>query len=267
MGFILVSNDDGVDSLSLPPLVRSLEAHGQVRVAAPAVERSWIGKAISRFDEVPVKEVERDGVPMMSVSGYPADAVQLGMYNLFDGAVEMVVSGVNIGANFGSAYYAGSGTVGAALEAGIAGVPAFAFSVVNVGHFKEWAAYMRTPESTPDWERYAAVSAAIVGEVMEEGFPQGVNILTVNMPAEATVDTRRRVTHIADTTYGQLFQEQAPGIYRHEWISDMEVTDRIWGSDVQVVADGEIAVTPVRVAAAGVDSESLRRIWQAPRRD
>lgn len=261
MSFILVTNDDGVDSLSLPSLARSLQPRGEVHVAAPAVERSWIGKAISRFDEVPVKEVEREGLAMMSVSGYPADAVQLGMYNLFDGAAEMVVSGVNIGANFGSAYHAGSGTVGAALEAGIAGVPAFAFSVVNVGHFREWAAYMRTPESVPDWERYAATSAAIVDEVMELGYPQGVNILSVNMPAEATADTRRRVTHIADTTYGQLFKEQSPGTYRHDWISDMEVTDRMWGSDIQVVTNGEIAVTPVRIAAAGVDSEALRSLW------
>jgi 5'-nucleotidase len=230
-------------------------------VAAPAVERSWIGKAISRFDEVPVKKIERDGVPMMSVSGYPADAVQLGMYNLFDDEVEMVVSGVNIGANFGAAYYAGSGTVGAALEAGIAGVPAFAFSVVNVGHFKEWALHMRTPESIPDWERYAAVSAVIVDEVMAAGYPEGINIVTVNMPAEVTVDTRRRVTHIADTSYGQLFQEQSPGIYRHDWTSDMHVTDRMWGSDIQAVADGQISITAVRIAAAGVESQALRDIW------
>lgn len=261
MPFILVTNDDGVDALSLPSLARCLERRGTVHVAAPAVERSWIGKAISRFDEVPVKEIERDGVPMMSVAGYPADSVQLGMYNLFDDTVDMVVSGVNIGANFGSAYYSGSGTVGAALEAGIAQVPAFAFSVVNVGHFRDWAKFMGTPESIPDWERYAEVSAAIVDEVMEAGYPSGVNILTVNMPAEVTVDTRRHVTHIADTTYGQLFKEQAPGIYRHDWISDMEVTAGMWGSDIQVVANGEIAVTPIRIASAGVESPELRDLW------
>lgn len=261
MGFILVTNDDGVDSLSLPSLARALGGLGEVKVAAPAVERSWIGKAISRFDEVPVKEVERDGISMMSVSGYPADAVQLGMYNLFDESPAMVVSGVNIGANFGSGYYAGSGTVGAALEAGIAGIPAFAFSAVSIGNFGEWAGYMRTPESVPDWERFAAVSAAIVADVMEAGYPEGINIVNVNMPAEATVDSKRRVTHIADTTYGSLFNETSPGVYRHDWIADMEVTDRMWGSDIQAVADGEISITAVRIAAAGVESADLRRIW------
>lgn len=261
MGFILVTNDDGVDSLALPPLVRALSGRGEVKVAAPAVERSWIGKAISRFDEVSVKEVERDGIAMMSVAGYPADAVQLGMYNLFDASPALVVSGVNIGANFGSGYYAGSGTVGAALEAGIARVPAFAFSAVSVGNFGEWAAHMRTPESVPDWERFAAVSAAIVAEVMEAGYPDDVNIVNVNMPDDVTVDSTRRVTHIADTTYGSLFNEKSSGIYQHDWVADMEVTDRMWGSDIQAVADGAISITPVRISGAGVESEQLRRIW------
>lgn len=261
MSFILVSNDDGVDSLSLPPLARALSHRDQVHVAAPAVERSWIGKAISRFDDVPVKEVERDGIAMTSVGGYPADAVQLGVYRLFGEKASMVVSGVNIGANFGSAYTCGSGTVGAALEGSIAGLPSFAFSAVSVGNFGEWAKHMRTPESIPEWVRFAEVSARIVDEVMEAGFPEGVDVLSVNMPSEVTVDTPRQVTHVAATNYGPLFKLQSPGVYRHEWISDMAVTDGLWGSDVQAVTDGKIAITPLKINAVGVGSEELERIW------
>jgi len=261
VSFILVTNDDGVDSYSLPPLARALGESASVRVAAPAVERSWIGKAISRFDEVPVKEVERDGITMMSVAGYPADAVQLGVHRLFGEKASLVVSGVNVGANFGSAYMAGSGTVGAALEASIAGLPAFAFSTVNVGHFKEWAAFMRTPESIPDWERFAEVSALIVGEVMAFGFPSDVDILSVNMPAEVQINTPRLVTHAAKSVYGPLFQEQSPGVYKHDWTADMEVTDGLWGSDIQAVTDGKISITPIRLASAAVDSPELRDLW------
>lgn len=198
---------------------------------------------------------------MMSVAGNPADAVQLGMYNLFEGTPEIVVSGVNIGANFGTGYYSGSGTVGAALEAGIAGLPAFAFSAVSVGNFGEWAEYMRTPESIPDWQRFAAISAAIVDQVMDTGFPDGVNVVSVNMPAEATLDTPRRLAHMADTTYGPLFKEQTPGVYRHDWVADMRVVDRQWGSDVQAVTDGYVAVTPVRVADVAVESDKLRELF------
>lgn len=261
VSFILVTNDDGVDSLSLPPLARALGARAPVNVAAPTAERSWIGKAISRFDEVPVKEVERDGIAMMSVDGYPADAVQLGVYRLFGDRASMVVSGVNIGANFGSAYMAGSGTVGAALEGSIAGVPSFAFSAVSIGHFAEWSAYMRTPDSLADWDRFAAVSARIIDEVMEVGFPSGVDVISVNMPAEADLDSERRLTHVASTTYGPLFKQQVPGIYKHDWLADMEVTADLWGSDIQAVADGKIAITPIRIAAAGVDAPALRDLW------
>ncbi|MCP3973844.1 MAG: 5'/3'-nucleotidase SurE [bacterium] len=261
MTFILVTNDDGVDSLSLPPLARTLGRSSEVRVAAPRVERSWIGKAISRFDEVDVEEVERDGISMMSVAGYPADAAQLGIYRLFDEEASMVVSGVNIGANFGSAYLIGSGTIGAAVEGSIARLPAFAFSVVNVGHFAEWAVRMRTPESIPDWERYADVAAVIVDEVMAFGFPEDIDVITVNMPAEVQIDTPRRVTHVATSKYGALFKEQRPGVYKHQWVSDMEVTDGLWGSDIQAVTDGKIAITPMKISAAGVDSQALRDLW------
>lgn len=261
MSFILVTNDDGVDSLSLPSLARALGESSPVHVAAPAVERSWIGKAISRFDEVPVKEVDRDGISMTAVEGYPADAVQLGVYRLFGEKASMVVSGVNIGANFGSAYMSGSGTVGAALEGSIAGIPSFAFSTVNVGHFYEWARFMRTPESVPDWERFAAVSALIVSEVMAFGYPPGVDILSVNMPADVQLDTPRKVTHVAKSVYGPLFKEQRPGVYKHDWVSDMEVTEGLWGSDIQAVTDGKISITPIRTASAAVESPELEELW------
>ena len=243
-----------------PSLARALRGGSDVRVAAPAVERSWIGKAISRFDEVRVKQVERDGVEMMSVEGYPADAVQLGVYRLFGEKASMVVSGVNIGANFGSAFTVGSGTVGAALEGSIAGIPSFAFSAVSVGHFTEWREHMLSPDSVADWERFADVSAAIVAEVMATGFPEGVDVISVNMPAEVRVDTPREVTHVARTTYGPLFRQHGEGIYKHDWVSDMKVVDDLWGSDIQAVTDGKIAITPLRISAIGADSPELREL-------
>lgn len=261
MSFTLVTNDDGVDSLSLPLLAGALQRRGEVRVAAPAMERSWIGKAISRFGDVAVAEVTRDGVPMMSVAGYPADAVQLGVYQLFGEKAAMVVSGVNIGANFGSAYVVGSGTVGAAVEGAIAGLPAFAFSAVSVGNFREWARYMRTEESRPDWQRFADISVAIIDEVMASGFPAEVDVISVNMPAEATLETPRLVAHIADTRYGSLFQEHGSGIYRHDWLADTAITNGHAGSDIAAVEAGNIAVTAIKLASIGIDSPALKAVW------
>jgi hypothetical protein len=81
------------------------------------------------------------------------------------------------------------------------------------------------------------------------------------MPAEATVDTPRQVTHIAATRYGPLFKNHGDGGYRHDWVSDMEVTGGLWGSDVQAVTDGRIAITPIRLSAMGVESPQLRELW------
>jgi len=261
VSFTLVTNDDGVDSPALPPLARALSARGRVEVAAPDVERSWIGKAITRYDDISVKQVERDGVEMMSVGGYPADAVQLGVHRLFGEKAAMVVSGVNIGANFGSGYVIGSGTVGAATEGAIAAIPSFAFSAVSVGHFQQWASHMRTPASIPDWERYAQVSVSIVDEVMAAGFPDEVDVISVNMPADAHVSMPRKVTHIARTRYGPLFQQLGPGVWKHDWVADTEVYADWEGSDIQAVEDGVISVTPLRVSAIGVASEVLSQLW------
>ena len=51
-------------------------------------------------------------------------------------------------------------------------------------------------------------------------------------------------------------------MYRHEWVADMEVTDGMWGSDIQAVADDDISVTPIRISKSGVDSEALRQLWE-----
>src|SRR5436309_3428852 len=104
MAAILVTNDDGIDSPMLVPLVRALQRLGSVRVVVPSSERSWIGKAISRFDVVRVEAPERDGVAMHAVNGTPADCLSLGAHTLSDHPPDLVVSGINLGLNFGLAF-------------------------------------------------------------------------------------------------------------------------------------------------------------------
>jgi len=124
MPFILVTNDDGYDSPSLVPLVRALSELAPVRAVVPASERSWIGKAISRFEDVTVERADREGCAIWRASGFPADCTQLGIHTLFDEKPELVVSGINVGFNHGLAFFCSSGTVGGAIEGWIAGIPA-----------------------------------------------------------------------------------------------------------------------------------------------
>ena len=107
---ILISNDDGAAAPSLGPLVRALAKLDDVRVAVPDAERSWIGKAISRFETVTTRRVAESGIESVLVSGTPADSVNLGVHSLWPEPPDLVVSGVNIGLNVGAAFFLSSGT-------------------------------------------------------------------------------------------------------------------------------------------------------------
>ncbi len=267
MTFILISNDDGIDSPALPPMARAMATLAdRVEVVVPDGERSWISKAITRFDDIRVEQVTRETIPMSSVTGSPADCVQLGVHNLFDQRPDLVVTGINIGSNYGSAFTIGSGTVGAALEGAISGIDSIALSATSLGEsFREWADRMRRSESQPTWERLADVGRAIVADVLEHGLGDEVDVLSVNMPEDATSDTPRLVTALAVTRYQNLFQQHGDGIYRHDWISnsiDHEGDPK--GTDVHIAQSGSISMTPLHIAGLGQSSQRLRRLLDRP---
>ena len=258
MDWILVTNDDGVEVPSLPPLVRAVEALGRVRVVAPDGERSWVGKAITRFEKVRVEVVERGGIEMHAVSGYPADCVQLGLHALFDEPPRLVVSGINAGYNHGSAYIQSSGTVGAALEAAIGGVDALAFSTQSrTRGWSEWRPWSLRPESASMWERLAGVAAALAAPVLAAA-PQGV-VLNVNLPDDADAATPRRLTRVAEVGYDRLFSRVAPGEFVHDYRGFLNHFAPPEGTDVQASAEGCIAITPLRAVHTAEMPEVLRR--------
>ena len=116
MTTLLITNDDGIGAPALRPLAEAMRKLGRVVVAAPSKERSWIGKAISRHGEIEVTKQVHNGIPMWAVGGYPADCVQVGSFGLLDQLPDLVISGINIGANKGSAFSTGSGTIAAAIR-------------------------------------------------------------------------------------------------------------------------------------------------------
>ena len=130
---VVLTNDDGVDSPALVPFARALARRHDVLVCTPDGERSWSGKAVSRHVPITLVADERDGWPVHHTSGTPADAAQLGVHHVARGDVDVVVSGINVGFNHGSAFLLSSGTVGAAIEGWIAGCTAVAFSTGTWG--------------------------------------------------------------------------------------------------------------------------------------
>jgi 5'-nucleotidase len=251
VAYILVTNDDGVDSPALLPLIRAIQTFSPVRVVCPARERSWIGKAISRWEDIAVEPVVRGGIEVHAVHGFPADCTNLAVHSLFEEPPEMVVSGVNVGLNTGLGFFLSSGTVGAAMEAWIAGIPAFAFSVGRWSHDPKGPAKPRASLRTEVgdlWDRVAAISGDIVRRVRELGFPHGVDLLNVNFPVEAGLDTPRVVSRLAQVGYQRLFRPKGEGVYVHDYTGEIRANEPLDGTDVGVVKKGWVSITPVRLA-------------------
>ncbi|HEX2153191.1 MAG TPA: 5'/3'-nucleotidase SurE [Acidimicrobiia bacterium] len=256
---ILVTNDDGIDAPGLVALARALEKVGEITVVVPDRERSWVGKAITRFDPVHVAEVERDGLPMFTVSGYPADAVQLGIHTLGQAPPDLVVSGINLGYNHGAGFLMSSGTVGAAVEAWISGIPAVAVSTGTMGDWHEWRARAGAAESVDDWLRLADVTVSLLDLVDRTGLHAHSDAISINLPFGSTSETERRLTTIARAGYDRLFSVQEDGSYRHAYGGGITQIDPVDGSDIDAAHDGAISITPIRMPTAAVIPERVRQ--------
>jgi 5'/3'-nucleotidase len=262
MTSLLITNDDGIDAPALVPLARALSRLGNVTVAAPSGERSWIGKAISRVGTVEATSVERGGMEMWSIDGYPADCVHVGSFGILDTPPDLVISGINIGSNKGSAFATGSGTLGATVEASNIGLGGIAFSAMSVGVWEEWVRWIYTEPAGEMWSRLADVATDIVETVLETGIPPTMDVLSVNMPADADRSTPRRVTSLARTRYGSLFAA-TNGTYRHSFDGVLHIEGDLEGSDLQVLDEGLISITPLRYANTAPLGDEVRERWES----
>ena len=169
-GVILVTNDDGVHAPGLAALAAALEPLGEVTVVGPARNQSGASHSITILAGLPeIRPVMREGVLFgYAIPGTPADSVLAGLHWLKKGTTfDLVISGINYGTNVGNgAYY--SGTVGAAMEGALAGIPGLAFS--QDAKLKE------------DYARSAVVAAHIVKAALAHGLPPR-SYWNVNIPA------------------------------------------------------------------------------------
>jgi len=127
---ILVTNDDGIDAPGLQVLARELQKAGQVIVIAPKQEQSGVGTSISLRQPIKIQKLDHWGgeIEAYSVEGTPSDSVIIAIQSLFPGEINLVVSGINRGANMGHDVFV-SGTVGAALQGYLHGIPSIAISI------------------------------------------------------------------------------------------------------------------------------------------
>ena len=240
---ILLTNDDGIDAVGLPSLADALTRLGRVEVVVPDRERSWVGKALTRFDAVEVRRVDVGGRLMHTTTGYPADCVQLGVHMLFDRQPDVVVSGINVGYNHGTAYLQSSGTVGAALEGALAGVPSIAFSMgTSGGDWNTWKLWAESVESISTWERVAGVATSMVEQMLTTATPGALN---VGFPDSSDLATERRVTTVAEAGYDQLFSKTGTDAYMHTFGGLVETDVDLTGTDVAAAAERVISISPI----------------------
>lgn len=256
---ILVTNDDGIDAPGLGALVAACRSLGEVTVVVPDRERSWVGKAITRFDPVRMERVERNGFEAYAVSGYPADAVQLGIHAL-EATPDLVISGINLGYNHGAGFLMSSGTVGAAVEAWISRIPAVALSTGTMSDWHTWRATATSEASREVWRRLADLSVDLVNQVQAAGLDRYCDVVSINLPYDSTPATERRVTTIARVGYDRLFApDGAPGTYVHAYGGGINQIEAVEGSDIDAAHDGAISITPIRMPAAAAVPDELRR--------
>jgi 5'-nucleotidase len=165
---VLVSNDDGVQAAGIRALCEAMLPLGEVVVLAPDAERSAAGHAITLSDPLRVNEVDLEvpNVTAYSCSGTPADCVKLAVLAVLPRRPDLVVSGINLGSNTGiNVIY--SGTISAAAEGTILGVPSAAFSIDC------W--------DCPDFEPSKAIATNVAKNILEHGLAPGT-LLNVNIP-------------------------------------------------------------------------------------
>jgi len=241
---ILLTNDDGYKSAGFLPLLKELSKEFSVITVAPDREKSWIGKAITTKKILKLKKVKLKGFDIFAINATPSDCVQIGLYNILDSPPKMVVSGVNQGSNVGHARILSSGTVGAAMEASIEGVKALASSIRIPRDIKK-DLDLFDEKSYPVFENAAKLTVKLAKLIIDKEFDDDVDLFSVNMPFNVSLDAGIEITRPFKKPYGKLFYEEKNGlILRTPHLDFVNLQD---DTDLKALSEGKISLTPINL--------------------
>lgn len=241
---ILVTNDDGIHSAGLQALADHLQSLGRVVVVAPDRERSAVGHALTLHVPLRAEEIAND---RWAVSGTPTDAVNLGIHGLLKEKPTLVISGINKGGNMGDDLTY-SGTVAAAMEATLMGVPAMAVSMVGP-NFRY-----------ADFAHAAGVARQLAATVMEHGLPADT-FINVNVPNTPPVGIRltRQGKRVYEDT---VIQNRDPRGRSYYWIGAGALSfQNLEGTDFHAVHNGCVSVTPLHMDLTNYAALDRLRQW------
>ncbi|NIP72516.1 MAG: hypothetical protein GWO16_05550 [Gammaproteobacteria bacterium] len=215
-----------------------------MHIVVPAEEQSWRGKAVTRFGRIRAETRPEFGVPAFAVTGTPSDCVNLAIHHLLPEPPALVISGINIGSNAGSGFVVNSGTVGAAIEAWLQGVPTAAFSTyLHPELFREWNTERRLtqPDALTVVETTTARTADMVRTLLAPDAVPLDGVLNVNFPGAVTPDMPVRWVPLQRSRYGSLFRRDGDGFVHSAQIG-LSGDDRA-DTDRAVIMAGAISAT------------------------
>jgi 5'-nucleotidase len=247
---ILLTNDDSHDSPLFHYTIEALSLIGDLDIVVPAAEQSWKGKAMTRVGGLKVEDIDLFGTPAKSVTGTPADCVNLAIHNLLDERPDIVVSGANIGKNVGIGFIFASGTVGACFEANIAGLPALALSQeLAPQQFRQWMESRHFSDDVNTALRDGILE--LIPRVWDElkiSADAPANTWNVNFPSNVTEEVSIVKSRIGHTFYDQCFTRKGDE-YHHELASAH--VDQNPETDDCVVRSGNVSATEIDIRVLG----------------
>lgn len=256
--YVLVTNDDGIDSPGLYALVKALLPTCRLLIVVPREQQTSMGRGALKGKDVGVIEkrsiiIDEQAVEAFAVNGSPSQAVAYGVLELADKQLDYCVSGINYGENLGLAFTC-SGTLGATFEADSLGVPGIAFSRA-VPLCEQRSEDFRSI----NWEIEIVQIRRIFRNVAEHGLPPKVRILNVNFPEGINENTEVRITKQANMNFGQYIKPNCRDMskgYRLEWELNNRLDEAQKDTDIYAMhVDKVISVTPLTtVMSVDIDS-------------
>jgi 5'-nucleotidase len=246
---ILVANDDGIDSPGIRALAKALASLGDVWVVAPERTQNAMGRAITLHKPLRLTRVGRQ---MFSVNGTPSDCITLAVGHLLKNRhPDLVVSGINKGLNLGDDV-SNSGTVAAALEGAIRGIPSIAVSMDGQDRFK--------------FPLGAKISLEVATMVLKQGLPKDT-LLNVNVPDLAPKLLQgMQITTLSRRRYDNPVVEKTdPRGGKYYWIAGEQVTwNRKKHSDVDAISQGFVSLTPLHFDMTQYRALTKLQSWEQP---
>ncbi len=247
---ILVTNDDGITAPGVRALIEVMQTLGEVVVVAPDKPQSAMGHAITINNTLYLNKIEMDGRTEYACSGTPADCVKMAVSEILGRKPDLCVSGINHGSN-SSINIIYSGTMSAAVEAAIEGIPAIGFSLADL----DWNA---------DFEPLKPYVKKIASQVLENKLPEGV-LLNVNFPRIPKDQIQGvRVCRQAKAMWMEKFDKrQSPGGRDYYWLTGEFVNqDKGDDTDEWALDNGYISVVPVQFDMTAHHAMQVLNTWK-----